>query len=280
MNMQYIDNMYNNVIFTVLIIFLLMFASLFIFMIFRLCKSNKKPATALTKRVDGDNPDNVYAHDKVRYNNDKASRPDERQLAEQQYKNARIIGREKYIGGLQRELELTDLLKWNEKQSSASSVGEITGEFEDCETDISAIKKKITYINSRLTDYTDISAKFKLLNIRNIQYKLTDKGNFFVNCEVSVMNKQHEFDSAEKILDGSLEVVIKDSNGVIIARGYACADGFNETELGKAGFVSYDDRSRSKKLSAVCIAESTSPDLRSEKCSVSFSPFRLWTIEK
>ena len=67
---------------------------------------------------------------------------------------------------------------------------------------------------------------------------------------------------------------------MIIAKGYACADGFNETELSKAGFVSDNDRSRSKRISAVCIAERASPDLRTEKCSVSFSPFRLWTIEK
>ena len=280
MNTQYIDSMYSDVIFTVLIIFLLMFALLFVFMIFRFCIARKKSATALVKRTDNDDRNKGYNDFKERCSGDKSSEHDERQLAEQQHKNALIIGCDKYIGRLQHELELTDLLKWNEKQSSASSVGEITGEYEDCETDTAVIKKKIACIKGRFTDHTDIQAKFALLNIRNIRYKLTDNGNFIVDCEVSVMNKQHEFDSAEKILDGSLEVAVKDGNGVIIAKGYACADGFNETELSRAGFVSDNDRSRSKRISAVCITERVSPDLRTEKCSMSFSPFRLWTIEK
>lgn len=203
----------------------------------------------------------------------------EKEQSDMQYEKAQMLGKDKYIAQLKHELELIKLLRWKETQGNASSVGEVTGESNIEDTDIAEIERKIEYVTKRYADFSDVNGKFEMLNINNVLYDITKAENFKVTADISV-DKMILSGNGNTVLDGSLCVKVTDSNGNETAVGYMCADGFNETDLEKVGFVGKTDNNRSRKLTALCITNNDIRPGKDEKYSVTITPYRLWTVEK
>ena len=273
MDTHYIDNSYETVIFSVLFVFLLFITVLFILLIRKALHKRANEKSSMNRsgnRIktieDSKNDDSKNAWDT------------EKQIADEQFDKAQITGRDKYISAYLNELDLISLLRWNETQTDASNVGEITGETNCDESDVCEIERRVSEINGKVIDYSDVKGKFSLLDISDIHCSITDGGNFLVAADVTVGKAYREF-CKKTVLDGSLKVNVTDSNGVQAGFGYLYADGFNETDSEKVGFASYDDNSRTHKLSALCIANNKNININ-EKYYVSVEPYRLWTVEK
>ncbi|MGN0698718.1 MAG: hypothetical protein ACI4JV_08235 [Ruminiclostridium sp.] len=273
MNTHYIDKSYEMVIFSVLVVFLLFITVLFILLARKVLHKREKEKSSANKSRNNKNTITDFKTDNI-----ENAWHTEKQIADEQFNKAQITGRDKYISVYRNELELISLLRWNETQSDASSVGEITGEADCNESDIADIKRRISEINSKVIDYSDIKGKFSLLDISDICCNITDGGNFSVTADVTV-GKAYRDLCEHTVLDGSLKVIVTDSNGVQVGHGYLCANGFNEIDSGKVGFACYDGNSRIHKLSALCIADNKNFD-KNQKYYVSVEPYRLWTLER
>lgn len=266
---NYIDNSYEIIILSVLAVFLIAIAVLFIIAGKRY--ANKKTNHMHISKEFDDNTENVG----IKHESTVA---EEGMIVEKQFTDAKIVGRDKYILSYVKELDLVSLLNWNESKANASSVGEITGDCLYKDSDILEIEQRLRDIESRAVDCSDNETKFLLLDITHTSCKITPGGNFVVKADITV-NKGYRKVIGNSVLDGSLLVTVTDSDGHTAGHGFICAEGFNETDLNKVGFPVKDDKSRSHTFVAICTADKINPEENTKYTAV-ITPHRLWTIEK
>lgn len=276
MDTQYVENTGGVIVIVVLLIFLALLAV--VCAVFLIGKNAERDVPE--KRNPEKSTDNKDICD---FSNEKdrlyAIRKEEKFIAQKQYANAQITGREKYTSKLRRELDLEGILRWNETRGkNASAVAELTGVESNTEQlDITLAERSVNAISNCMVDYTDTAHKFAMLDISKIRHSVTKGGNIEVSCEVA-LTEIPLLCGKNAVLDGSLEVRVYNESGADIAVGYICATGFDETDLRKAGFVHCNDKEKSKGYSAICTTDKVITAKSAGKLKVTIEPYRLWTI--
>ena len=184
MDTQYVENTGGVIVVVILLIFLVLLAIVCaVFLI------EKKTRNNLSEKHNSDKHEDSEIFCDVKSEKDRlyVIRKEEQLIAQKQYANAQVTGREKYTGKLRRELDLVGILRWNETRggNTASTVAELTGGESNTEQlDIAWAERTVSDINSRLVDYTDTAHKFAMLDISKIRHAVTKGGNIEVNCEI------------------------------------------------------------------------------------------------
>lgn len=170
---------------------------------------------------------------------------------------AEIFGKMKY----------TELLEWQVSMLRHDK------ERETQEQDIEDKQRLIESIDEKLFDKDNQDKKFRLLKFANVECTVLESGNIEVSGNIKV-NKELKILDADAILDGSLKVIVYDSEDNEVAHGYYSAPGFDETDLAKIGFDKVDS------FNVLCKADDYDKiDLDGEYyCEIQAN--RLWIIEK
>lgn len=170
---------------------------------------------------------------------------------------AEIFGKMKY----------TELLEWQVSMLKHDK------ERASQEQEIADKEKLIELIDEKLFDKDNQDKKFKLLKFDNVKCTVLQSGNIEVSGNVRI-NKELKILDADAILDGSLKVVVYDSNDKEVAHGYYSAPGFDETDLEKIGFDKVDS------FNVLCKANDYEEISAEENYYCEIQANQLWVIER
>lgn len=106
---------------------------------------------------------------------------------------------------------------------------------QSAQSSISELYELIEKLSNKLIDCDNRNKYFKCLQVDTSSPNLTEPGN--VRCCVTASSKeQATLFGSPATIDGSLLIQLADAGGKILAEGYYCADGFDQTDLSKVGF--------------------------------------------
>lgn len=106
---------------------------------------------------------------------------------------------------------------------------------QSAQSSISELYELIEKLSNKLIDCDNRNKYFKCLQVDTSSPNLTESGN--VRCCVTASSKeQATLFGSPATIDGSLLIQLADAGGKILAEGYYCADGFDQTDLSKVGF--------------------------------------------
>ena len=106
---------------------------------------------------------------------------------------------------------------------------------QSAQSSISELKELIENLSKKLIDCDNRNKYFRCLQVNTDSPKLTESGN--VRCSVTASSKeQATLFGSPAAIDGSLLIQLADASGKVLAEGYYCADGFDQTDLSKVGF--------------------------------------------
>ena len=106
---------------------------------------------------------------------------------------------------------------------------------QSAQSSISELYELIEKLSNKLIDCDNCNKYFKCLQVDTSSPNLTESGN--VRCCVTASSKeQATLFGSPATIDGSLLIQLADAGGKILAEGYYCADGFDQTDLSKVGF--------------------------------------------
>ena len=106
----------------------------------------------------------------------------------------------------------------------------------------------------------------------NIRYEITEANNIKFICNVKVKPNLLLL-GEHAILDGTLKIILSDTDGNLIGETYYSAPGFDEWDLNKVGF------GVEKEIQSICLVDNKSALNNINLIKNEIVPLNLWLIE-
>ena len=140
------------------------------------------------------------------------------------------------------------------------------------EQELDVIRNQLETLERKICDESNVQEKFSYLSFKEMECYITEGGNIRVTGQIMVKNDIRLFEEKAK-LDGSLNVLVKNKAGEVIAEGYYSPPGFGVIDMNDVGFENH------LRIYSVCIVSDYSKKINVEECLVEIRPVNMWIIE-